>query len=113
MVTVVKTGALLTPRLSVTTREKVTVPDVFGTVTETLEVGAVVVTLGLLGESGVEFVTGVGTGIGIGMGVGIGMGLTMGVTGSIGPVTASGLLLGLFGICVLLRWDWIPVLRLH
>jgi len=58
MVTVANAGALCTPRLSVTTSEKVTVPEVLGTVTETLEVGAVVVTVGLVGESGVEVDTG-------------------------------------------------------
>jgi hypothetical protein len=121
-VTVVKTGALFTPRLSVTTSEKVTVPEVLGTVTETLEVGAVVVTEGFVGESGVELEMGIGTGTGMGVGIGtgctgigpgctgvgtgctgvgsIGVGLTIGVTGPItGAVTASGLLLvGLFGV---------------
>lgn len=53
MVTVANAGALWTPRLSVTTSEKVTVPEVLGTVTATVDVGAVVVTLGLVGDSGV------------------------------------------------------------
>jgi hypothetical protein len=92
MVTVAKAGALCTPRLSVTTSENVTVPEVLGTVTDTLEVGAVVVTVGLVGESGVEVVTG-GIGTGIGMGVGIGIGLMIGVGGpAMGATAPSGLL---------------------
>lgn len=46
MVTVVYAGALFTPRLFVTTSANVTVPEVFGTVTETLDCGAGVVTDG-------------------------------------------------------------------
>lgn len=41
MVTLVYAGALFTPRLFVTTRANVTVPEVFGTVTETLGAGLV------------------------------------------------------------------------
>jgi hypothetical protein len=48
-VTEAMAGALCTPRLSVTTREKVTVPEAFGTATEM--VGVAVLTLGLAGES--------------------------------------------------------------
>jgi hypothetical protein len=51
MVTVTKAGALATPRLSVTTSENFTVPTVLGTVTATLDVGAVVVVLGAVGDS--------------------------------------------------------------
>jgi hypothetical protein len=51
MFTVAVAGALFTPRLSVTTRENVTFPEVFGTVTDTFEFGAVVVALGLEGVS--------------------------------------------------------------
>jgi hypothetical protein len=90
---VAKAGALDTPRLSVTTSENVTVPDVLGTVTETLEVGAVVVTVGLAGESGVAVEVGGGVGVGIGVGIGP-TGVTgpmIGVTGPIiGDISASG-----------------------
>jgi hypothetical protein len=51
MVTSAKAAALFWPRLSVTTSENFTDPDTLGTVTSTLEVGAVVVVLGLLGDS--------------------------------------------------------------
>jgi hypothetical protein len=81
MVTVAKAGALSTPRLSVTTSENVTVPEVLGTVTKTLEVGAVVVTVGLAGESGVE--TRIGMGIGIGLITGL-IGLMMGTASASG-----------------------------
>ena len=46
MVTVAVAAWLFTPRLSVTTKENVTVPVVLGTVTATLDVGAVVVVEG-------------------------------------------------------------------
>jgi hypothetical protein len=49
MFTLAMAGALCTPWLSVTTREKVTVPEVLGTVTET--VGVVVLMWGVAGES--------------------------------------------------------------
>jgi hypothetical protein len=62
MVTVANAGALSTPRLSVTTSEKVTVPVVLGTVTATLAVGAVVVVDGFDGVSA----TGVPVGAGVG-----------------------------------------------
>jgi hypothetical protein len=123
IVTVAKAGALCTPRLSVTTSENVTVPEVLGTVTETLEVGAVVVTVGLVGESGVEVDTGVGMGIGIGVGIGVGigigptigvMGLMIGVTGlTIGVTAVSGrfsLLLSDGAICFSLLVSFFAVM---
>ena len=65
MDTVAKAGGLSTPRLSVTTSEKVTVPEVLGTVTETLDAGAVTIVEGLAGDSATEALTGTGgTGIG-------------------------------------------------
>jgi hypothetical protein len=89
MVTVAKAGALDTPRLSVTTSENVTVPEVLGTVTETLEFGAVVVTVGLVGESGVEVEVGPTTGV-TGPTTGV-TGPMIGVTGPmIGDISASG-----------------------
>ena len=51
IVTVTNAGLLCTPRLSVTTSENVTVPEVFGTVTEMLECGAEVDTDGFAGVS--------------------------------------------------------------
>jgi hypothetical protein len=97
MVTVAKAGVLCTPKLSVTTRENVTVPEVSGTVTETLDVGAEVVIVGFEGESGVESITGFGFGVGVGsvVGIGVGTGVTGGVTGSTGE--AIGLTGGVTG----------------
>jgi hypothetical protein len=103
MVTVAVAGALSTPRLSVTTSEKVTVPEVFGTVTETLEL--VVLVLGLVGDSGTDVVaTGVIMG-GVSTGVVV-TGSRMGavVTGLIEIGSASGLAAGVafcVGMCLL------------
>lgn len=85
MVTVANAGALCTPRLSVTTSEKVTVPVVLGTVTATLEVGAFVVVDGFDGESATGVPVGAGVGEGVGVGIGIGVG--SGPTGATGPAT--------------------------
>src|SRR5664279_1235067 len=86
IVTVANAGALCTPRLSVTTSENVTVPDVLGTVTATIDVGAPVVTLGLLGDRGVVPAIG-GKVIGGTGPIGGPTGGLIGPIGSTGPTT--------------------------
>lgn len=67
MDTVAKAGWLSRPMLSVTTSEKVTVPEVLGTVTETFDVGAVTVVDGFADDNATVALPGPeGAGVGIG-----------------------------------------------
>lgn len=99
MVTVNVAGALCWPRLSVTTSENVTVPDVLGTVTVVVELAVdtgKVVGAGIGGKGTGIGIGGVGIGLGT-IGVGIGFGVTgIGTTGV--GVGVTGLVTGVVGV---------------
>jgi hypothetical protein len=60
MVTDATAGGLCTPKLSVTSKEKVTTPEVLGTVTKTLDAGAATMVVGVAGVRATVSLTGGG-----------------------------------------------------
>jgi hypothetical protein len=102
--TVTYAGALSWPRSSVTTSENRMLPVVPGTLTETLDVGAVVLVLGLavdsemtvvaIGVTGATGTTGIKIGAGAGVGAAVGPPAVTGVpvvaSAGAAPATASG-----------------------